>query len=95
MAQGKHSSQYSHGDRLRMSYRMTPRQRRHWITKAVEAQDALEKAVEMRDRALAQAWSAGLSYAALGGVVGVHAETVKGFVELGLALEAGTEETGD
>jgi hypothetical protein len=75
------TSSYSQGERLKASYNLSSRERRSWSTKVLAAQEAVDKAEEALDKVLSEAWEAGVSYASLGGLLGVHSGTAQKRIE--------------
>jgi DNA-directed RNA polymerase specialized sigma24 family protein len=77
------------GARLKKTFSLTPRDRRYFLQQILQAQQAIDDAVEARDKVLALAWGKGLSYAVIGAAVAMHSTTVKDRID---ALSRGTEE---
>ncbi len=67
----------SHGARMRATYALTPRQRRYWFARLIEAQEAVEKAEEELTKLMGVAYTKGMSYDGISGAVGSHASTVR------------------
>ena len=65
-----------HGERLKRVFRLTSRERRSWNRRLDQAQEAIERAEENREKLMMEAWEAGMSQAAIGGILGMHPEGV-------------------
>lgn len=68
---------FSQSERLKKSFGLSSRERRAWAAKVMAAIEAREKAEEVEDRLMHDAWQAGMSYASLGALWGLHGTTVK------------------
>ena len=75
------SENHTQSERLKKAYGLSARDRRAWNVRIMNAQEAVEKAQDAVDALLIQAWEAGMSYAALGGVLGSHNGTMQKRIE--------------
>jgi DNA-directed RNA polymerase specialized sigma24 family protein len=79
--------------RMKAVYALTPRQRRYWFAKLLEAQEAVEKAEDDLTKLMGQAYQRGVSYDGIAGATGTHASTVRtrimSWVEQGNEIPAG------
>jgi hypothetical protein len=71
------AERYSHGDRLRASGKLSIRQRRSMTQRIVAAQEAVEKAEDVRDALMAELYDQGLSYGTIGVALGLHSTTIR------------------
>lgn len=67
---------------------LTTRQRRAWVTTLLNGVEKVETSYADLDKDILKAHEAGMSWAAIGGVLGMHATSVK---ELAERAESGNE----
>lgn len=66
-----------HGDRLAKTLSLTSRDRRRLVSQLLTAQEVADKAQETLDRVMAEVYDKGLSYANIGGALGMHPTSAK------------------
>lgn len=76
-------------ERRKVTSALSTRDRRAWAKRLTEVQEEVENATEKRDRLMADAFDAGVSYAAIEAATGVGPVTVRNAVN---AHGRGTEE---
>lgn len=65
-----------HGERMKLTYRLAPRERRALTAKLSAAQDALEAAIDAREEVIREVWGKGVPLADIVTVTGMGRNAV-------------------
>lgn len=68
------------GERMRMNYSLTSRERRSWAKRIMDAQDEIDAAEDKRNKIMKDAYDAGVSFAFLESSSGFGPHTVRKIV---------------
>lgn len=79
-----------HGERVGKALALTSRERRRLVSQLLAAQEVADKAQEALERVMIEVYDKGLSYANVGGALGIHPTSAQGRIQRARAEQDGS-----